>query len=131
MTTKKTRTTIPAGTTKVVNAATGKEIPFTPKAIRTYHGIREGDITKVYVDGKSLPPCFDLVNHSPSGFEWGYGGSGPAQLAFAILFDHYGGDKVQTESQYQMFKFAFIANIKLDEWSITTTNVDLIIRDMG
>jgi hypothetical protein len=26
-------------------------------------------------------------NHSPAGFEWGYSGSGPAQLAFEILFD--------------------------------------------
>jgi len=25
----------------------------------------------------------ELVNHSPSGFEWGYGGSGPAQLALS------------------------------------------------
>lgn len=28
-----------------------------------------------------------LYNHSPDGFEWGYGGSGPAQLALAILFE--------------------------------------------
>jgi hypothetical protein len=26
-----------------------------------------------------------VVNHSPSGFAWGYGGSGPAQLALALL----------------------------------------------
>ena len=30
----------------------------------------------------------DLANHSPTGFSWGYGGSGPAQLALAILA-HY------------------------------------------
>jgi len=35
-----------------------------------------------------------LWNHSPDGFEWGYGGSGPAQLALAI---------------YQDFKLALIA----------------------
>jgi hypothetical protein len=28
-----------------------------------------------------------LCNHSPDGFEWGYHGSGPAQLALAILLD--------------------------------------------
>ena len=28
--------------------------------------------------------------HSPSGFEWGYLGSGPAQLALAILCDYLG-----------------------------------------
>lgn len=31
-----------------------------------------------------------LWNHSPDGFEWGYGGSGPAQLALAILLDALG-----------------------------------------
>ena len=28
--------------------------------------------------GHPLPPRLDLANKSPSGFEWGYGGSGPA-----------------------------------------------------
>ena len=31
-----------------------------------------------------LPPRFDLANHSPTGFMWGYGGSGPSQLALAL-----------------------------------------------
>jgi len=30
----------------------------------------------------------ELADHSPSGFEWGYGGSGPAQLALALLLDY-------------------------------------------
>src|SRR5262245_22144387 len=34
-----------------------------------------------------LPLCLELRNHSPTGFEWGYGGSGPAQLALALLVD--------------------------------------------
>src|SRR5207302_1533158 len=29
-----------------------------------------------------------IPSHSPDGFEWGYGGSGPADLALAILIDH-------------------------------------------
>ena len=41
----------------------------------------------VYVDGKEVPlkPSLKVFNHSPSGFEAGYEGSGPAQLALAIL----------------------------------------------
>ena len=27
-----------------------------------------------------------VVKHSPDGFEWGYGGSGPADLAYNILY---------------------------------------------
>jgi len=30
--------------------------------------------------------------HSPTGFMWGYGDSGPADLARSILFDHFGSD---------------------------------------
>jgi hypothetical protein len=30
-------------------------------------------------------PSQKVWNHSPDGFNWGYGGSGPAQLALAIL----------------------------------------------
>lgn len=41
----------------------------------------------VYVDGMRLDLAESLAvwNHSPTGFAWGYGGSGPAQLALAIL----------------------------------------------
>lgn len=43
----------------------------------------------VILDGKQLFPkrSFKYVNHSPTGFAWGYGGSGPSQLAFAILLE--------------------------------------------
>lgn len=37
---------------------------------------------------RDLPPKNNLRNHSPNGFNWGYGGSGPAQLslASAVMF---------------------------------------------
>lgn len=34
-----------------------------------------------------LDPRLSIVNHSPTGFAWGYWGSGPAQLAFALIAD--------------------------------------------
>lgn len=34
-----------------------------------------------------LPVRLEKVNHSPDGFSWGYNGSGPSQLAFALLYD--------------------------------------------
>lgn len=42
---------------------------------------------RVEVDGKVLDPkpSQKVRNHSPDGFSWGYNGSGPAQLALAIL----------------------------------------------
>lgn len=44
---------------------------------------------EVRVDGKVLDPARSqrVMNHSPDGFAWGYGGSGPAQLALAILLE--------------------------------------------
>ena len=32
-------------------------------------------------ESRELPYRLDLCAHSPTGYEWGYGGSGPAQLA--------------------------------------------------
>lgn len=55
---------------------------------RRYEGsINKGAIS-VKVDGRALPLRLGVRNHSPTGFSWGYNGSGPAQLALAILCDH-------------------------------------------
>lgn len=57
-----------------------------------------------------------IRNHSPDGFEWGYEGSGPAQLALAILLDAT-DDREIAEDNYQDFKRQFVANFG-DEWEI-------------
>lgn len=48
-------------------------------------------VVVVHDDGSEhpLPSCTKLMNHSPSGFAWGYSGSGPSQLALAILCDFF------------------------------------------
>ena len=38
-----------------------------------------------YTTPLSLEKSLKVVDHSPDGFQWGYLGSGPAQLAAAIL----------------------------------------------
>lgn len=65
--------------------------------MKTYHlipGAEPLDDTSVIVEepgkpNRDLDPRLDLRNHSPTGFAWGYGGSGPAQLALAILADFF------------------------------------------
>lgn len=49
------------------------------------------------------------VYHSPTGFNWGYGGSGPADLALNILamFVPY----EEAFRLHQKFKWEYIANI--------------------
>jgi Family of unknown function (DUF6166) len=66
---------------------------YTGKRVQEPGGGIEG--CEVYVqgeDGKSypLPLHLEIRNHSPTGFGWGYRGSGPAQLALALLADHLG-----------------------------------------
>ena len=53
-------------------------------------------------------PQFE-VHHSPSGFEWGYGGSGPADLALNILMLFT--DKKTAYALHQAFKWDFIATM--------------------
>jgi hypothetical protein len=50
-----------------------------------------------------------IVKHSPDGFEWGYGGSGPADLALNILAMFVPENRAQ--EIYQDFKFEFVAAI--------------------
>ena len=69
------------------------------------------------VNGAALPLRLDLSNHSPTGFEWGYNGSGPAQLALAMLADYLGNDD-EALALYQDFKREVIAGLG-DEWAIS------------
>lgn len=70
-------------------------------------------------DGRAfgLNPRLDLRNHSPTGFSWGYAGSGPSQLALALLASVL-GDEVALR-HYRQFKFDVIAALPRDEpWQI-------------
>lgn len=62
-----------------------------------------------------------LINHSPSGFQWSYLGSGPAQLALALLLDVTGNPEL-AQAYYQDFKFHWVASWG-EEWSITSRDI--------
>lgn len=68
------------------------------------------DSDMVFMDGEPLDLAASLKvwNHSPSGFAWGYAGSGPAQLALAILMRVT--DNVTAGLYHQKFKFAYVAH---------------------
>lgn len=78
-------------------------------------------------DGRRLDPRTDLVNHSPTGLEWGYGGSGPAQLALALLADRY-ADPVALD-HYQRFKDEVVASLNGDGWTLPVGAVDEFLTD--
>jgi hypothetical protein len=90
--------------------------------MKTYGGNRERG--KVWIESaeheggwRDLPLRLDVFNHSPSGFEWGYLGSGPAQLALAILCDYLGEPQLALRF-YQEFKEDAVARWKDDEWRL-------------
>lgn len=53
-----------------------------------------------------------IERHSPDGFQWGYGGSGPADLSLAILTDYCTKFKIDNKEipnkYYQQFKKDFL-----------------------
>ena len=97
--------------------------------MKHYSGRREGGAAIVTVDGRRLHPRWDLRNHSPAGFEWGYCGSGPAQLALAILADHCGNDE-RALNWYQRFKWTAIAELPHREWILTSEDIDRALQSL-
>ena len=92
----------------------------------TYRGTRDeqGFNCVVTADGEMLDPRFDLRNHSPTGFQWGYNGSGPAQLALALLAHATQDDEI-AQQLYQAFKETSIAIINSNEWYMTDTMINV------
>lgn len=85
--------------------------------MKVYEGKRVDGHCTVTVNGQPLNPRFDLRQHSPDGFNWGYGGSGPAQLALAMLADF--NSEPPSPRMYQSFKEKVIANLDDDEWTLS------------
>jgi hypothetical protein len=80
-------------------------------------------------DPEPLPSRRDLQNHSPAGFEWGYEGSGPAQLALAILADCTKDDAYALE-KHQQFKRWVVANLPAEGWVISAADVMRALVEM-
>ena len=81
---------------------------------------------EVKIDGVALSPkrSQKLINHSPDGFAWGgYEGSGPAQLALALLADHLGHDR-RAMLLYQTFKWKVVAQLDAHGWTLTSADIE-------
>src|SRR5262245_8383263 len=74
-----------------------------------------------------------IVNHSPDGFEWSYHGSGPAQLALAILLEHFvtrfdSHEAIAKAINYhQDFKNLTVANFA-ESWQINDDEIDGVLQ---
>lgn len=107
---------------------------------RTYRGVRTNNsisviVTQAIEGGNEatypLSPEWSqrIRNHSPDGFNWGYGGSGPAQLALAILLDATNSIR-HSRRLYQKFKFKFVSAWG-DRWEITSHEICTWIANSG
>lgn len=66
-----------------------------------------------------LEKSLKLINHSPSGFSWGYHGAGPAQLALAICLELFSEETAL--KVYQQFKEQYISIIHSSDFKIDFT----------
>lgn len=83
---------------------------------------------KIWVDGKELIPELSqkIRNHSPDGFNWGYGGSGPAQAALGICLEIF-KERWMAQALYQQFKWAFVSRWNEDEFHVVIDVSDFLI----
>lgn len=74
---------------------------------------------EVWIDNEWLDPrpSQKFRNHSPDGFNWGYGGSGPSQLALAVAL------KLGKQDNYMNFKWNVISLLPINE------DFDIIFTD--
>ena len=79
----------------------------------------------VWVDAVVLDPAASqaVFNHSPDGFAWGYGGSGPAQLALAILL-HVGIERATAVRIHQHFKREHLETLPTHKPFVLALDVD-------
>lgn len=90
--------------------------------MKVYEGGRSLDGSIVTVDGKPLPPRYDLKRLSKTGFEWTFEGPGPAQLALALLADYLGNDG-EALARYEGFMREVVAHLD-NAWRLTSDDID-------
>jgi hypothetical protein len=72
-------------------------------------------------DGIQTSVPHRIVKHSPTGMEWGYGGSGPADFALNILSVFIGQELA--ERYHQEFKWQFIAPLPTEGGTIKREDI--------
>ncbi len=80
--------------------------------------------------GEKLKNSHRGQQKSPTGFAWGYSGSGPAALAHSIL-THFAGDGI-ADQHFQAFKSQRIATLKKDRpFTITDVEINNFLESVG
>ncbi|WP_255199028.1 DUF6166 domain-containing protein [Halorarius litoreus] len=73
-----------------------------------------------------------LVRHSPTGFDWGYTGSGPAQLACALLLDYTDNETV-AQQHYIQFRDDVVSQLECSGpancWHLTGDDIEAALTE--
>ena len=102
---------------------------------RVFRGKRVEDIrlVEVVVGGRvvllPLKPSIQIAEHSPEGFNCGYEGSGPAQLALGILYEVPRNVALSRE-YYPLFKIDHVSQWS-EHWEMRGNEVMEWLRDVG
>lgn len=119
--------------------------------MKIYRGIPPHEVRVEPGEGGGIYPLPHIIKHSPTGFAWGYGGSGPTELARCILIDLFtplnarcprcrgrGTNRTVTKAcdactgegylvppgVYQSFKWNFLAKLPSSEpWEISEEQI--------
>ena len=91
-------------------------------------GDRTIDGCLVTEDGAPLPEALEVARLCEDGFEWSYEGAGPAQLALAILLDHF-GDAQRALREHEGFMRNVVANFN-NEWEMTSADVERALANI-
>jgi len=88
--------------------------------MKKYFGKQSENIDIFVKEDGKIKKLAHIVRHSPTGFQFGYGGSGPADTALSILTDCVGADVAN--AFYQKFKSEFVASWG-DSFEITAKEI--------
>lgn len=88
---------------------------------------------RVTVEGKDYKRQFNfphkVIRHSPTGMNWGYGGSGAADFALNALLMFISLE--QAEPIYQAFKWQFVTKIPYEGGTIAGSEIISFLKSNG
>lgn len=103
-----------------------KNVPTSFLFSRGAGGVR---VDLIFRRGRSAP-LNHVVRHSPTGIEWGYAGSGPADLARSVLLALSVNEET-VDALYHDFKRDVVATIPHSGASIETEEIERWLVDRG
>lgn len=88
------------------------------------------DLDKAARQRRLIPGPSQAVWAHAGEFNWGYGGSGPAQLALALLLD-LTQDRELAVRYYQGFKWQYVSGWDTPHWQVSGAEIAAWLRSEG